>query len=75
MNSVKEMRESSQLFDELERIVAEQDEQIKALHKQIHHLASEVVTMNRAIGAALAALQTGQALDVVAAIAILRGEK
>ena len=72
MNSVKEARESSQLFDELERIVAEQDEQINALHKQIHHLAAEVVSMNRSIGAALAALQTGTALDVAAAIAILR---
>jgi len=72
-DSVKvEARESTQLFDELERIVVEQDEQIKALHKQVHHLAAEVVSMNRAIGAALAALQAGQKLDVVAAIAILR---
>jgi t-SNARE complex subunit (syntaxin) len=72
MNSVKEMRESTQLFDELERIVIEQDEQIKSLHKQIHHLAAEVVSMNRAIGSALAALTAGQKLDVVAAIEILR---
>jgi hypothetical protein len=41
MNSVKEARESSQLFDELERIVKEQDEQIKTLHKQIDYLVAE----------------------------------
>jgi len=41
MNSVKEARESSQLFDELERIIQEQDEQIKSLHKQIEHLIAE----------------------------------
>ena len=72
MNSVKEARESTQLFDELERIIQEQDEQIKALHKQIHHLAGEVVSMNRSIGAALAALTAGAELDVAAAIEILR---
>jgi t-SNARE complex subunit (syntaxin) len=72
MNSVKEARESSQLFDELERIVAEQDEQIKVLHKQVHHLAGAVVSMNRSIGSALAALTAGAELDVAAAIEILR---
>jgi hypothetical protein len=35
------MRETQTLFDELERIVKEQDEQIKTLHKQIEHLVAE----------------------------------
>lgn len=69
---MKEARELQTLIDQLDRYIKEQDEQIKALHKQVHHLAGEVVSMNRAIGAALAALQTGTALDVAAAIAILR---
>jgi septal ring factor EnvC (AmiA/AmiB activator) len=69
---MKEARETQTLFDELERIIKEQDEQIKALHKQVHHLAAELVSMNRSIGAALAALTAGGSLDVVAAIEILR---
>ena len=72
-DSVKvEARDSTQLFDELERIVVEQDEQIKSLHKQVHHLAAEVVSMNRSIGAALAALTANGSLDVLAAIEILK---
>lgn len=79
-NPARDERSSGKLIDEIDRIIEEQneiiiqeqDEQIKALHKQIHHLAAEVVSMNRAIGSALAALQTGTALDVAAAIAILR---
>jgi ATP-dependent Clp protease ATP-binding subunit ClpA len=72
---MKEQRELQTLIDQLERYVKEQDEQIKALHKQVHHLAAEVVSMNRSIGAALAALQTGKEIDVAAAIEILRGVK
>ena len=34
------MRETQTLFDELERIVKEQDEQIESLHKQIEHLVA-----------------------------------
>jgi flagellar biosynthesis chaperone FliJ len=72
---MKEQRELQTLIDQLERYIKEQDEQIKALHKQVHHLAAEVVSMNRSIGAALAALQTGKEIDVAAAIEILRGVK
>jgi hypothetical protein len=49
------------LLDELLSIVADQDEQIERLRAKMR--------------GALAALQTGTALDVVAAIEILRGEK
>ena len=49
------------LLDELLGIVAEQDEQIERLRAKMR--------------GALAALQTGAAVDVVAAIEILRGEK
>jgi len=72
---MREQRELQTLIDQLERYIKEQDEQIKALHKQVHHLAAEVVSMNRSIGAALAALTAGGSLDVAAAIEILRGEK
>ena len=72
MNSVKETREANQHLDVVQACLTEQDEQIQAQTKTIHHLASEIVKANRAIGAALAALQSGQKLDVVAAIDILR---
>lgn len=38
---MREARETQTLFDELERIVKEQDEQIKTLHKQIDYLVAE----------------------------------
>lgn len=47
MNLVKEQRESSQLLDELEQIVREEDEQIDTLHKQIGHLVGLVFAMSR----------------------------
>jgi len=74
MTALRDIRESSQLFDELGRIVKEQDDTIKALHKTVHHYASEIVKINRSVSVALAALQSGQALDVAAAICILRGD-
>ena len=69
---MRTQRDSTQLFDELEHIIAEQDEQITSLQKQIHKLATQVVATNRSIGAALVALQLGTSLDVRAAIEILR---
>ena len=54
-------RGKAMLLDELLGIVAEQDEQIERLRAKMR--------------GALAALQTGAAVDVVAAIEILRGEK
>jgi hypothetical protein len=38
---MREARETQTLFDELERIVKEQDEQIETLHRQIEHLVAE----------------------------------
>ena len=72
MNSVKETREAVQHLDVVQSCLTEQDEQIQAQTKTIHHLASQIVKAHLAIGAALAALQSGQKLDVVAAIDILR---
>ena len=69
---MRTQRDSTQLFDELEHIIAEQDEQITSLHKQIHNLSTLATARSRAIGAALAALQLGTSLDVRAAIEILR---
>jgi uncharacterized coiled-coil protein SlyX len=54
-------RGKAMLVDELLNIVAEQDIQIERLQAKIRGV--------------LAALQTGAAIDVVAAIEILRGEK
>lgn len=58
---MKEARELQTLFDELERHIKAQ--------------AAEIDRMQAKIRGALAALQTGTALDVVAAIEILRGAK
>ena len=55
--------------------IRQQDESIKALHENLHDYAAEIVRMRSRCRAALAALQTGTALDVVAAIEILRGVK
>ncbi len=58
---MKEARELQTLLDELERHIRAQ--------------ASLIDSLQAKMRAALAALQTGKALDVVAAIEILRGEK
>jgi hypothetical protein len=59
MITLRDQRESGQLFDELERIIRDQDETIKTLHKNISLYATEIVKINRSVGAALAVLQTG----------------
>ena len=58
---MKEARELQTLLDELERHIREQ--------------ASLIDNLQAKMRGALAALQTGTALDVVAAIEILRGAK
>lgn len=58
---MKEHRELQTLIDELER--------------HITHQGKEVDRLQAKIRGALAALQTGTALDVVAAIEILRGNQ
>ena len=58
---MKEHIELHNTINSFERFAIAQDKEIQRLQAKIR--------------AALAALQTGQALDVVAAIEILRGEK
>jgi hypothetical protein len=53
-------------------IINEQKETIQALHSNIHDYAAEIVRLRSQIRAAWSALQTGNDLDVVAAIEILR---
>jgi hypothetical protein len=54
-------------------IIEEQKETIQVLHSNIHDYAAEIVRLRTRSRAALAALQTGNELDVNAAIEILRG--
>ena len=61
--------------DETAKHIRQQDESIKALHKNLHDYAADIVRMRSRCRAALAALQTGTELDVKAAIEILRGVK
>jgi hypothetical protein len=56
-------------------LIRQQDDSIKALHKNLHDYAADIVRMRSRSRAALAALQTGTELDVGAAIEILRGVK
>jgi len=54
-------------------LIRELQESNTALHNNIHDYAAEIVRMRSRGRAALAALQTGNELDVRAAIEILRG--
>jgi len=56
-------------------IINEQKETIQVLHSNIHDYAAEIVRLRSKVRGALAALQTGAELDVMAAIEILRGVK
>ena len=72
MNSVKEARESSQLFDELERIIKEQDEQIDSLQKSNQSLLATCAKYSDEI------LRLRQAITIELgrkAVEILGGEK
>jgi len=70
---MKEQRESKYLLETLDSLVKEQDETIKILHSNLHDYAAEIVRLRSGAKGALAALQTGAAIDVIAAIQILRG--
>ena len=54
-------------------LIRDQEKSIKALHENIHDYAADIVRMRSRGRAALAALQTGNELDVRAAIEILKG--
>jgi hypothetical protein len=54
-------------------LIRDQEKSIKALHTYIHDYAADIVRLRARGRAALAALQTGNELDVNAAIEILRG--
>jgi len=56
-------------------IIEEQKETIQMLHNNIHDYAAEIVRMRSKVRGALAALQTGHDVDIVAAIEILRSVK
>lgn len=58
MSTLRDQREASQKLDELERFITNQND--------------EVVRLKAKMRGALAALQTGTAIDVVAAIEILK---
>ena len=56
MTTLRDQRESGQLFDELERIIKEQDEQIESLQKSNKSLlttcvkySDEIIRMRRAV--------------------------
>lgn len=72
---MKEQRELQTLIDRLEAYIKAQAEQIAAQTEKINHFAAKIMQTQLSIRAALAALQTGKSLDVVAAIEILRGVK
>jgi hypothetical protein len=59
--------------DETAKYIRQQEESIKALHKNLHDYVADIVRMRSRGRAALAALQTGSELDVGAAIEILKG--
>ena len=69
---MKEQRESKYLLETLDSLVKEKDETIKILHSNLHDYAAEIVRLRSGAKGALAALQTGAAIDVIAAIQILR---
>jgi len=56
-------------------LINEQKETIQVLHSNIHDYAAEIVRLRSKINGALALLQTGQSINVVAAIEMLRGMK
>jgi RNase H-fold protein (predicted Holliday junction resolvase) len=70
---MKEAHETSQLIGMLERITKDQDESIAVLQENLRTYAAEIVRLRSGAKGALSALRTGQAIDVVAAIQILRG--
>jgi hypothetical protein len=72
---MNEQRELKTFTEQLHSHIALQDEQIAAQTETIHDFEAQIVKTSAAIRAALAALQTGTALDVLAAIEILRGVK
>lgn len=53
-------------------LIRDQEKSIKVLHENLHDYAAEIVRLRSQIRAAWSALQTGNDLDVVAAIEILR---
>ena len=62
----REQEEAAALIQDLQK-------SNKALHTNIHDYAADIVRLRARSRAALAALQTGNELDVNAAIEILRG--
>jgi len=54
-------------------LIRDQEKSIKALHTNIHDYAADIVRLRSKINGALALLQTGQSINVVAAIEVLRG--
>ena len=70
---MKEARETLQLIGMLERITKDQDESIAVLQENLRTYAAEIVRLRSGAKGALSALRTGAAIDVVAAIQILRG--
>jgi hypothetical protein len=56
-------------------LIRDQEALIKVLHESLHDYAADIVRLRSRGRAALAALQSGAELDVMAAIEILRGFK